>query len=103
MRQLLADKAGFRGNGPRVIVDENLPSSWAESLRANGYDARSIAEMGITGAKDSQIKQLAEQLAARVLTHDRGRQLDGGFGPLSVLVDGRITGVDAVLRLLGGG
>jgi hypothetical protein len=103
MRDLLAKKAGFSGSGQKIIVDENLPPSWAEALRARGYDARSIAELKMQGASDAQINQIADQVGARVLTRDRGRQIDGGFGPNAIQVDGRINSMDSILRLLGGG
>jgi hypothetical protein len=103
LRARLAQQAGFGGSGPRIIVDENLPSSWAQGLRGAGYDARSIAEMEIQGAADVQINQLAEQVGARVLTRDVGHQLDGGFGPNAITIDSRVRSLDSVLRLIGGG
>lgn len=103
LRARLAQQAGFGGSGPRIIVDENLPSSWAQGLRSAGYDARSIAEMEIQGASDVQINQLAEQVGARVLTRDVGHQLDGGFGSSAITIDSRVRSLDSVLRLIGGG
>lgn len=102
-RQLMLKKAGFSGKGRRIIVDENMSPRFAEQLRAVGYDARSVSEMGLNGTKDPQLNQLAEQLDAEVLTRDRGRQADGGFGARAVQVDRRITTIDGILRILGGG
>ncbi|MFE8973758.1 DUF5615 family PIN-like protein [Streptomyces cyaneofuscatus] len=103
MTELLARKAGFTGNGQRIIVDENMSPKFAAQLRNAGYDARSVSEMGLSGAKDPQLMQFAEQVGARVLTRDRGRQMDGGFGSRAVQIDRRITSIDGILRVLGGG
>ncbi|WP_165984280.1 DUF5615 family PIN-like protein [Streptomyces sp. YIM 98790] len=84
-------------------MDENLPPAWAERLRAAGYDARSISELGLKGLKDEPLLRLATQLGAKVLTRDRGRQLDGGFYELGIHVDHRVKSVDTVLRILRGG
>lgn len=101
LRGLLLKRAGFSGTGSRVIVDENLPSAWAAGLRAAGYDARSISEMGISGSTDAQIGQLAQQIGARVITRDVGHDIGGGF-PGGVIVDSRIRQLDSLLRILGG-
>ena len=102
VRDLLAKRAGFSGTGSRLIVDENLPSAWASGLRDAGYDARSVAEMGLRGASDQQLNQLADQLGARVLTRDVGHDLFGGFGSNSIILDSRIRSLETVLRLMGG-
>ncbi|MFJ3309638.1 DUF5615 family PIN-like protein [Streptomyces sp. NPDC086549] len=100
---MLAKKAGFTGNGQRIIVDENMSLKFAEQLRAAGYDARSVSEMGLSGTKDPQLMQFAENVNARVLTRDRGRQMDGGFGSRAIPIDRRVTSIDGILRILGGG
>ena len=102
MKALLAKKAGFSGNGQRVIVDENMSSKLAGQLREAGYDARSVSEMGISGVKDPKLMTLAEQLGARVLTRDRGLQLDGGFGGRAIQIDRRVSSIDGILRILEG-
>jgi len=102
MRGLLAQRAGFAGSGSRLIVDENLPSAWASGLRAAGYDARSVAEMGLKGSSDQQLGQLADQVGADVLTRDVGHQIEGGFGSKAIQVDSRVRSLETVLRLLGG-
>jgi len=91
MRDLLAKKAGFEGGGQRYILDENLSPRLAEQLRDRGFNVRGVGEMGLNGTKDPQLNQLAQQLDARVITRDRGRQLDGGFGDLAVNIDRRVT------------
>jgi hypothetical protein len=80
MRQLLAQKAGFGGRGENIIVDENMSPNLASVLRDQGFGARSVRELGLRSVDDANIKLLAEQVNARVLTYDRGRQLDGGLG-----------------------
>ncbi|GHJ47115.1 hypothetical protein Cs7R123_44570 [Catellatospora sp. TT07R-123] len=100
MRDLLAKRAGFTGGGQRYILDENLSPALAELLRAKGINVRGVKEMGLGGTKDPQLLQLAEQLGAKIITRDRGRQMDGGFGDLSVNVDRRVTTVDGILRIL---
>lgn len=102
MRGLLAKKAGFTGNGQRIIVDENMTPKFAAQLRDAGYDARSVSEMGLSGTKDPELMQFAGQVGARVLTRDRGRQMDGGFGSRAVQIDRRITSIGGILRVLGG-
>lgn len=59
--------------------------------------------MGLSGTKDPELMNLAEQLDAKVLTRDRGRQMDGGFGSRAVQIDRRINTLDGILRVLGGG
>ncbi|MGW2116114.1 DUF5615 family PIN-like protein [Streptomyces zhihengii] len=102
MRGLLAKKAGFTGNGQRIIVDENMSPRFAAQLRDAGYDARSVQEMGLRGTQDPELMRFAEQVGARVLTRDRGRQMDGGFSSRAVQIDRRITSIDGILRVLGG-
>jgi hypothetical protein len=102
MRSMLAQRAGFSGSGTRLIVDENLPSAWASGLRAAGYDAQSVAEMGLNGASDQELNQLAEQVGAKVLTRDVGHQIEGGFGANAIQVDSRIRSLSTIFQLLGG-
>ncbi|PSL53281.1 hypothetical protein B0I31_10971 [Saccharothrix carnea] len=100
LRQLIAKKAGFSGKGQRLIVDENMSPSIAGFLRDHGYDARSVSEMGLRGTKDDKLMQLAEQLGAKVVTRDRGRQMDGGFGTLAIQIDRRVSSPEEILRII---
>jgi hypothetical protein len=102
MRARLAQQGGFSGNGVKIIIDENLPQGWAQELRAAGYDARSISELEMMGASDVEINQLATQLGAKVVTRDRGRQMDGGFGSNAIVIDGRVSSIESVKRILEG-
>ncbi|MEH0511674.1 DUF5615 family PIN-like protein [Streptomyces sp. B21-106] len=103
MKEMPAKRAGFTGNGQRIIVDENMSPKFAEQLRGAGCDARSVSEMGLNGTKDPQLMKFAENVNARVLTMDRGRQMDGGFGSRAIPIDRRVASSDGVLRILGGG
>ena len=102
MRQLLAKKAGFSGSGQRYILDENMSHRLAPQLRDRGFNVRSVQEMELTGALDPQLNRLAEQLDAQVITRDRGRQMDGGFGGRAVNIHRKITNADGIARILGG-
>jgi hypothetical protein len=92
--QVLLDALDASNRVPLRDVD-------ATSLRDAGYDARSVQEIGIPGASDAQINQLAGQVGGRVLTRDVGHDLEGGFGSNGIVIDSRIKSVDSVLRLLG--
>ncbi|HVQ94248.1 MAG TPA: DUF5615 family PIN-like protein [Mycobacteriales bacterium] len=103
MRDLLRRRGGFADHGAPVILDENLSArGFADALRARGFNLRSVEEVfGRRGILDPDINQYAEQIGARVLTMDRGRQLDGGFGRLAVQVDARAArSTQALARLL---
>lgn len=98
----LAQQAGFGAQGRPIVLDENLSSRGAaEALRQAGYNVRSVQEIfGTGGIKDAQILQLAQQIGARVLTADRGRDVGGGFGSLAIAVDARATDVSSLVRYL---
>ncbi|MET9246178.1 DUF5615 family PIN-like protein [Nonomuraea sp. NPDC003709] len=102
MKRALAKKAGFSGVGERLLVDENLSPGLAAFLRKQGFDARSVQEMGLKGAKDPELARLAEQLGAKVVTRDRGRQMDGGFGRNAIQINSKISSFAAILRIITG-
>ncbi|NRQ38596.1 DUF5615 family PIN-like protein [Nonomuraea sp. NN258] len=102
MKRALAKKAGFSGVGVRLLVDENLSPGLAAFLRKQGFDARSVQELGLKGAKDPELAQLAEQLGAKVVTRDRGRQMDGGFGRNAIQINSKISSFAAILRIITG-
>ncbi|MEV3978562.1 DUF5615 family PIN-like protein [Nonomuraea sp. NPDC049758] len=74
----------------------------AAFLRAQGSDVRSVTEMGLKGASDAKLAQLAEQLGAKVVTRDRGRQMDGGFGRNAIQINSKIKSFAAILRIITG-
>ncbi|MBM7775947.1 RHS repeat-associated protein [Actinokineospora baliensis] len=103
VRNEMAKRAGFSGAGQRYILDANLSPRLAEGLRGLGYNVRSLGEMGVPGStKDPAIYDLAKQLGAKVITHDRGRQMDGGFFELAVTIDNRVSTPAGIARLLEG-
>jgi hypothetical protein len=73
-----------------------------QALRAQlARDMRSsVIKMGLRGIKDPQPLKFAETINARVITQDRGRQKDGGFGGRSILVDQRISTPEGVRRMV---
>jgi hypothetical protein len=100
---LLAKKAGFSGTGTKLVVDENVDPDVAGYLRAHGYDAVSIRQMGLAGVgtRDDVINQLAQQLGAKVVTYDRGRQIvSGGFGSNAIQIPYQITTPAGILRIV---
>lgn len=68
-------------------------------MRAGAADAlrRLIADKA--GFSD-KLMQSAEQLGAKAVTQDRGRQMDGGFGTLAIQVDRRVSSPEEILRII---
>jgi Domain of unknown function (DUF5615) len=94
-------KAGFSSSGQAIILDANMSTKLAGSLRERGYNVRSVQEIfGRTDIRDAKILDLARTIDARVLTHDVGRQLDGGFFERGIVIDQRVRSTDGVSRLL---
>ncbi len=56
----------------RFLIDEDLPRSTAKVLTAAGYDACDVRDIGLRGAKDSDIFAYACQQEAIVITADVG-------------------------------
>ncbi|MFU8806735.1 MAG: DUF5615 family PIN-like protein [Bradymonadaceae bacterium] len=102
MRERVRQQAGFERSGTPVIVDENISPSVAVALRERGYNVRHHYEItgGQIGIPDPPIDNLARILNARVLTRDRGSQLNGGFDSRAIQVDSRVSSPDAIERLL---
>ncbi|NVJ09683.1 DUF5615 family PIN-like protein [Myxococcus sp. AM001] len=94
--------AGFGTQGTPVILDENIARRGAaEALRDAGFNVRTVREVfGRGDVPDSDILRFAESIDARVLTMDRGRQLDGGFFGRAIQVDGRAAGTASLIRVL---
>ncbi len=57
----------------RLLLDENLSPLQARTLRALGYDATSVLEMGLSGADDSVVRRVAIETGRILVT------LDGDF------------------------
>jgi predicted nuclease of predicted toxin-antitoxin system len=57
----------------KFLLDENLSPRQAEALRALGHDAVSVAESGLAGADDSEVRRAAVEDGRVLIT------LDGDF------------------------
>jgi hypothetical protein len=94
-------KAGFKDRGIPIILDSNMESkALATHLRNKGHNVRTITEIFGKDPGDMQINMLASKIGAKVLTKDRGRQIDGGFGRNAIQVDGRIRDFNTIERIL---
>jgi hypothetical protein len=74
-----------------IIVDNSLgypgtSDKLAQDLRASGVNARSVNEIFGSDPGDSNIRTLGENVGAKVLTNDRGRDAlqGGGFGKSAI-------------------
>ena len=54
-----------------VKIDEDLPKSVVDLLRAEGYQATSVREQGLQGMKDSALWQVVQQDGASSLRDKR--------------------------------
>ena len=54
----------------RFLVDNQLPASLADWLRAQGHDARHVLELGLAQSKDNPIWRLATEQNFNVITKD---------------------------------
>ncbi len=52
------------------LVDEDLPRSTARALRAQGYDAHDVRDVGLLGHPDQDVFTRAQALNAVILTAD---------------------------------
>jgi len=56
----------------RLLVDEDLPRSTARFLRANGFEAEDVRDIGLRGASDTRVFAAAQGRGAALLTADIG-------------------------------
>lgn len=54
----------------KFFLDENLSSSHASELRADGHDACAVLEVGLSGAPDEQILRFAVENGRVLITLD---------------------------------
>jgi predicted nuclease of predicted toxin-antitoxin system len=54
----------------KLFLDENLSPQHAAELRTDGYDACAVAEVGLSGAPDEQIRQFAIEERRVLVTLD---------------------------------
>ncbi|GGJ57777.1 DUF5615 family PIN-like protein [Deinococcus roseus] len=97
----LRKKAGFSDKGTPILIDENLTGSKLyNELVSRGYNVRSVEEVLGVGTPDEDILKFAQSAGVRVLTRDRGRQLDGGFGSLAIQLDRRVKSPNEIARVI---
>lgn len=54
----------------KIVIDMNLPPSWAEVLQAGGHDAVHWSDVGLAQAPDREILLWARHNGCVVFTHD---------------------------------
>jgi predicted nuclease of predicted toxin-antitoxin system len=54
----------------KLFLDENLSPQHATELRAEGFDACAVAEVGLSGAPDEQIREYAIEESRILVTLD---------------------------------
>ncbi|MCS6919217.1 MAG: DUF5615 family PIN-like protein [Fimbriimonadales bacterium] len=75
-----------------IKIDEGLPNSCLTLLRARGYQASSVAEQGLRGAKDSELWSVVQAHQYFLITADKG------FGDIRQYAPGTHRGI-LVLRV----
>jgi predicted nuclease of predicted toxin-antitoxin system len=87
----------------RFIIDQQLPPMLAERLRQAGHEAVHVREIGMSGAKDSNIWRHAAKHGYVVISKDRDFVPPSGLaaerGPLVWIRCGNVTNA-ALWRLL---
>ena len=56
----------------RFLVDEDVPRSTARVLRAAGYEAEDVRDVGLRGHPDSDVYAYAQAQAAVLVSCDKG-------------------------------
>lgn len=56
----------------RFLVDEDVPRSTAHALRAAGYEAEDVRDVGLRGHSDSDVFAYAQAQAATLISCDKG-------------------------------
>jgi len=57
---------------PVLLIDENMPRSLAPRLRAAGFQVEDVRDLGLRGAPDGEIFELARSRGWVLLTGDLG-------------------------------
>jgi len=73
----------------KLVVDAQLPSLLAETLRKAGYDAVAVREIGLHVAEDSEIWAYAIEKKAAIITKDEDfseRLLQAQISPVVVWI-----------------
>jgi predicted nuclease of predicted toxin-antitoxin system len=56
----------------KFLIDEDMPRSTAEVIRAIGYEALDVRDCGLKGKSDKEVFNFAQQESAVILTGDLG-------------------------------
>ncbi|MBW2039334.1 MAG: DUF5615 family PIN-like protein [Deltaproteobacteria bacterium] len=56
----------------KFLIDEDLPRSTAEVLRAKGFEVLDVRDCGLRGKRDDEIFRFAQKEGAIILTGDIG-------------------------------
>jgi hypothetical protein len=102
MRAVAMKQAGFAADRMPLVLDEGF-SHLASGLRGLGFNVRSFTEVfgeGARGTKDADILKFAEQIGAKVISADRGRDVGGGFGKNVIRMPGNGVSVETASRLI---
>jgi predicted nuclease of predicted toxin-antitoxin system len=60
----------------RFLVDENLPARLTDLLRARGYEAEHVYDVGLRTRPDAEVFAYARAAGATLITHDHDVQRD---------------------------
>jgi predicted nuclease of predicted toxin-antitoxin system len=71
----------------RFLLDENMPTVTARTLRARGHEVLGVWECGLAGKRDEEVYRYAMKDQAIIITRDRG------FGHLCLRSEGVNPGV----------
>jgi predicted nuclease of predicted toxin-antitoxin system len=80
----------------RLVLDQGLPRDAAAVLREQGWECDHVGELGMSGARDTEIIELARARAAVIVTLDADLRAllatSGAFRPSVIRL--RLQGLD---------
>ena len=71
----------------KFVIDEDMPRSTAKVLRAKGYEALDVRDLGLRGKSDDEVFKFTQKEKAVILTGDLG------FGNLLYFPVGSHSGI----------
>jgi hypothetical protein len=63
------------------LIDENMPRSLADQIRALGFTVHDVRDVGLRGHPDSEVLAAAIEGDAVIITRDRGFALENHWPP----------------------
>ena len=63
------------------LIDENMPRSLADQIRALGFTVQDARDIGLRGHSDSEVLDAANESDAIIITRDRGFALENNWPP----------------------